>query len=167
MMESTLPMRKQNQSSSSTPSLGQATPEEVKAMSDEELRLKIAEAWGFEPGTINQTSWLGYCDAIHAETLYQLGCESGSSEEKPDYILARVPYFPGDLNAIHEVEKLLTVEQRRVFNDELHPIAIEHINPADSQMFACIHATARQRCEALVLCLSSSGGNVERAQRGE
>lgn len=122
----------------------------IENMTDEEKRVKIAEAWGFEPGTINITSWLGYCDPIHAETLYNLECDVTDSEEKPNHILAKVPYFLGDLNAMSEAEKTLdTWEAREQYAVKLNVIT----QGFDHPLYTLATATARQRAAAFLLTL--------------
>lgn len=122
----------------------------IENMTDEQKRVKIAEAWGFEPGTINTSTWLGYCDARHAETLYQLGCDTPDSDKKPDHVLAKVPYFLGDLNAIHEAEKtLFTWEAREQYAIKLNVLT----QGFDHPLYTLSTATARQRCDAFLLTL--------------
>lgn len=108
----------------------------------------IAEAWGFEPGTINKKTWLGYCAPIHAETLYQLGCHIQDSDEKPNHILAMVPNFPGDLNAMHEAEKSLTQSQRVSYMNNLAKVCGSERDKA--------FATAAQRAKAFTVTISPS-----------
>lgn len=126
----------------------------ITALSPEQKRVMIAEEWGFEPGTINQEVWLGYCDPIHAETLYQLGCDANDSDEKPTHILAKVPYFVGDLNAMHEAEKVLTPDQQVQYTKELSMLTRQgwanegnHI----ASLFPLLSATASQRADAFLI----------------
>ncbi len=121
-------------------------------MTPEAQRIAIAEAWGFEPGTINQTSWLGYCTALHAETLYQLGCDApDSGRDHPDHVRAKVPYFLGDLNAMHEAEKVLTPEQCETYHARLQ--ATGKPCPPKSPGRWVFHCTAAQRAEAFLRCI--------------
>lgn len=128
-------------------------------MTDDEMRVAIAEAWGFEPGTINTTSWLGYCSAIHTEDLYQLDCDVTDSEEKPDHILAKVPYFIGDLNAMAEAEKMLASWEER----EQYAVRLNVLTQGfDHPLYTLLTATARQRAIALLAVKQPSGDGKDK-----
>jgi hypothetical protein len=62
-----------------------------------------------------------------------------------------VPDYFNDLNAVHELEKLLTPIQRFVYYKAVTQI----IGSKDQEYYLNLHATAAQRCEAfgLTLCL--------------
>lgn len=133
--------------------IGKAVPwqrrKKVCAWSPDEQRIAIAEAWGFEPGTINRESWLGYCDPIHAETLYQLDCDVEDSVEKPNHILAKVPNFIGDLNAMRLAEETLTAGEQIEYARRLHDATKSHRHYLHVD-FDVAHSTARQRADAFV-----------------
>jgi hypothetical protein len=63
-----------------------------------------------------------------------------------------VPEYLADLNAMHEVEKRLSIDQCRVYNETLAKICVPIASlfrgvQADGYLF---HATAAQRAEALL-----------------
>jgi hypothetical protein len=68
----------------------------------------------------------------------------------------KLPNYPSDLNACHEMEKMLNYEQAELFEDSLCDIAksandvLE--NPLQSKSFI-FHATAAQRAEAFLRTL--------------
>jgi hypothetical protein len=107
---------------------------------NDELRVKVAELCGLD---------LSYTK----EALERFKDRDGY----PDAIfqLAKIPDYPNDLNACHKFEETLTPSQRRIYNDELHGLVIVNCEPGDSQMFACVHATAKQRCRAFVATMEA------------
>ena len=56
-----------------------------------------------------------------------------------------VPCYSGDLDAMHEAEKVLTREQIEVY--------CELVNPKNHGVWCGIHATARKRAEAFLRTL--------------
>lgn len=116
-------------------------------MTDEGLRVETAKALGWTEVRI--------VPGIHGPEEDWLG---GVNPKDPDApILDEVPDFPSDLNACHEFEKALG-------NDELGYISAlaSSTNVGDAStdwteatgyQFAMIHATARQRCLALLATL--------------
>lgn len=74
-----------------------------------------------------------------------------------------LPNYPSDLNACHEIEKVLTDVQRRHFAGWLEAIASSAVSVGTLdqngetdyfQLFKCAHATAAQRCEAFLRTLN-------------
>jgi hypothetical protein len=69
----------------------------------------------------------------------------------------RLPDYLNDLNACHEMEKVLTFEQAEFFEDELCDVAKTKNdvmeNPAPWRFSVC-HATASQRAEAFLRTLN-------------
>jgi len=64
-----------------------------------------------------------------------------------------VPDYCGDLNEMHEAEKVLTYEQAELFEDELCDIAKEKNDVMENPLpwrFSVCHATASQRAKAFV-----------------
>ena len=59
-----------------------------------------------------------------------------------DYGSAGIPNYPFDLNAMHEVEKVLTNEQLEVYCNILHK--------PNHGVYWAIHSTASQRAEAFL-----------------
>lgn len=55
-----------------------------------------------------------------------------------------------DLNACHEMEKVLTLEQQADYGHRICNMAEKVGTDETSRGFAVIHATARQRCEAFL-----------------
>ena len=109
------------------------TLKEVQALSDEALRIKVAELCGY-------VSW---CD------------EYGSGQWEKDDKAQDPPDYPKDLNAMHEVEELMTPPQYKRWNKILKCITVP-LNTCltiDHQLFKQRHATARQRAEAFVLTM--------------
>ena len=62
-----------------------------------------------------------------------------------------LPDYLNDLNAMHEAEKTLNDEQRKVYTAHLHPKILHHYLEAD---FLVCHATATQRAEAFLRTLN-------------
>lgn len=98
--------------------------EQVKAMSDEDLRIKVSELCGWKC-VRRSGSWIvGWMD------------NPSKDEEVPDYC--------EDLNAMHEAEKNLRDRQWVVYGQNLDRLGI----------FPMVHATARKRAEAFVLTMT-------------
>lgn len=120
--------------------------DKVRALSDEELRVKVAELDGWKRDK-------------------QTGYFLGDTESLPNYL--------HDLNAVHEIEEKLDGDQVSAYAKLLgrhHPTycvkVLDGRDPEEDfwyETFTLIHATARQRCEALVLTLSPE----EPAQTGD
>jgi hypothetical protein len=102
--------------------------EKVSVMTDNEIRVAIAEACGWKLETTN----------VHDGLCWHL---NGVQHEfaPPDY--------PSDLNAMHEAEKQLTGAQCLQFETELNTQTkwMKHITA-----FPMVHSTARQRAEAFL-----------------
>lgn len=71
------------------------------------------------------------------------GNDSWQTEQVPDYL--------NDLNAMHEAEKVLKVEQHFTFQVELARVINTITYPLN---FALLHATAAQRAEAFLRTLN-------------
>lgn len=104
------------------------TLEQVKALSDEELRVKVAKLCGW-----------GEFHNDHYGSGFWTGPSAVDGEDPPDY--------PHDLNAMHVVEEGMTDAQYDTHWNELVAICVrdgrERMNSA----------TARQRAEAFVLTM--------------
>jgi hypothetical protein len=63
-----------------------------------------------------------------------------------------VPYYPKDLNAMHEAEKIFDKTQRSKYANELHDVILTEENEDDDTEidFAWLSATAAQRAEAFL-----------------
>jgi hypothetical protein len=131
----------------------QVTLEEVKAMSDEELRAQVALLFGWTP-----YPWFTATYLAKTKEWYEpfWSHESGKFKCVPDY--------SHDLNAVHEVIMSLDCRNSLAYARILQSGQIqlgEGIGYQSSlRPFYEINATARQRCEALVLCLSARETNT-------
>ena len=99
-------------------------------MTDEQMRIKIAEACGwtpFEKHGLYLSRW----------TVWNKGNESKNLHELPDYL--------NDLNAMHEAEKMLRNQFTTL--EETYWRHLQHVQPHP------IYATARQRAEAFIKTL--------------
>ncbi len=137
-------------------------------MTPESQRIAIAKAcgewswwlWGRDqfvitaPRNIN-LSWSGEDKATNS-MRWPLNGQS-LDEAARDLMLQIIPDYLGDLNAIHEAEKVLGREQIHKYLDELEHLVIrEHkFLPTVSWLnWLCIHSTAAQRAEALLRTLN-------------
>lgn len=122
------------------------TADEVAALSNEELRVKVAELCGWVlknwPGT--SMGWRFYHEGNDEWLL---------PEQLPDY--AR------DLNAIHEADGALAGYARALFDDTLLSVC----NPnhdrlardwLPEEVAAALHANVRQRAIAFILTMQSA-----------
>jgi hypothetical protein len=116
-------------------------------LSDEELRIKAAKAlrWtDVQPGRNGFGSFNGV----------PVGVPPWYKGKNPEYNRDPLPNFPGDLNACHEFEEALTVDQAWAYSRELDKLlgtaAGKGTGRIDEWAF---HATARQRCIALLSVL--------------
>lgn len=121
------------------------TLDAIKKMSDEELRVKVAElcAWTKVRKTPENS---GLCRWIGNPPSH---LDVGWGE------FSRLPDFSRDLNAMHEAEGLLTEEQQAKYYDSLtweaFGCGLHSITHRNEKVK--ISATARQRCEAFILTL--------------
>ena len=123
--------------------------DEIRAMSDNELRITVAELCGWNK-PVSQTGTLACPDTEMCpprSLLYQRLAEP-------------IPNYPYDLNAMHEAEKLLTDYGRRaLYINWVYGLICRDKNgrmfdeagltPTDNLIFA----KARQRAEAFVLVM--------------
>lgn len=140
------------------------TLDEVKNLTDEELRLKVAEICGWTEmrKTVTHITfdederpcwWVGRTpdhtlNTRHGGAIYEyMGAEA----------ICIVPDYPNDLNAMREAEEKLGVGYfgyARVLAWNVHgKERVEKNGLNDGVLFDCIHATARQRAEAFVLTM--------------
>lgn len=98
-------------------------------MTDEQINIAIAESLGWEScGMASSGKLMGY-----------------KTEE-----WEQLPNYTADLNACHEFEKTVMLNSHTRLN-YLSWLGWE--NDYASTVFACVHATARQRCEAYLRTL--------------
>ena len=116
------------------------TLEQVKAMTDEELRRRVAELLGWT--NICEESHYSYDDMEHLDVLCGIS-KTGCKDEMPNY--------PQDLNACHEMEKEIRKDHEYTgwYLDALKNI-LDSYNYQHSCKVYTIFATARQRCEAFI-----------------
>lgn len=98
-------------------------------MTDEEMRVKIAEACGWQVSRADWSQPMGYLNGQRSCLVI------------PDYL--------NDLNAMHEAEKTLTVEERKSYCHQLCEVQIK------DGLVSPIFATARQRALAFIKTISS------------
>jgi hypothetical protein len=126
--------------------------EKIKKLSDEQLRIKVAELCGFTDI---------FCEDIPSEcdSRYRsrrlVGLPRHDGPGGP-YSLGwhPIPDYPNDLNAIHDAEMILTEEQ---FSDYVMALfKMFYITNPNKDFLpdrTVMCATARQRSEALVLTM--------------
>ncbi len=114
-------------------------------MKPEAQRIAIAEACGWKLCRDDNKTWRTPQQAGRNKEL--LGKEDGpwnfESAGPPDYL--------NDLNAMHEAEKVLKVEQHFTFQVELARVINTITYPLN---FALLHSTAPQRAEAFLRTLN-------------
>jgi len=108
------------------------TLDEVTAMTDEQVRIKVAELLGWRPYSANKNE--------DPDELWLLNTYSNV-----------LPKYHSDLNACREMEDTMSHRNKRLFVVQLSYVLSPAISP---QSFRLIHATARQRCEAFILTRS-------------
>jgi len=100
-------------------------------MTKEQKRIKLAEAAGFT----QEEPWLD-------------GRKCWGHKKHPNIGFEEIPDYFNDLNAVHELEKILTLSQFWSYADRLNAM-VDGSKGKDSY----ISATAAQRAEALGLTL--------------
>lgn len=108
-------------------------------MKPEEQRIALAE-------------WAGYVELDYETQARILYGRQGSRGA-----LAKIPDYLNDLNAVHLLEMKLPFEQAEQFEDELCDIVVKYNEQQEKPApwrFAVAHATASQRCEALLKTLN-------------
>lgn len=112
---------------------------EVQALSDEALRIKVAELCGFRDIHPIDNA---LCDDAQIWTL--VGLPHNDSPGGP-WVFGDnpVPDYPNDLNAMHEAEDMLNAGQINHYESNLMRLGCARL----------LVATARQRCEAFVLTM--------------
>ena len=110
------------------------TLEEARMLTDEELRVKVAELCGWK----------------RTEDMSDPGCPIVFWERgKVAPGVGQLPFYSQDLNAMHEAEGRMKREEQRVYTKLLHPKYVENLS-AD---WCLLHATARSRAEAFVAAM--------------
>ena len=108
-------------------------------MTNEEIRIKVAEAMGWK-SPFNEREWL-HNSGSEGEDVYGkfVGTDPCGDREQ-------VPNYPFDLNSCAEFEKMLTDEEWRVYSAEI--VSLTLWDRATDTMKRILQATARQRCLA-------------------
>lgn len=107
------------------------TLEQIREMSDEEKRIKIAESMGWH-------DWRGIDEPVERVKAF--------GEVIPDYL--------NDLNAYHEMEKVLSDAQHYYFRENLFYVIcrnMESENPPPPAGRRMISSPGRDRCEAFLM----------------
>lgn len=97
-------------------------------MTDEQINIAIAESLGWKQ--------CQHC-ATHGLKAWRYPTDDGCTDTLPNYT--------ADLNACHELEKTVMLNSHTRLN-YLSWLGWE--NDYASTVFACVHSTASQRCEA-------------------
>ena len=118
-------------------------------MTDDEMRVAIAEACGWrraEPGQMMPYMWApGHVADVEIKWMRGKLSKAGDglqcAVELPDYL--------NDLNAMHEAEKTLALDQRDIYQRHLYRVR-ERAHRMAPIYWLAITATARQRAEAFL-----------------
>jgi len=119
------------------------TLKEIQALSDDELRTRVAELCGYVLDPI-------YASAV--DPIWDNGMERCHADQLPDY--------PNDLNAMHEAEKVIApfyTGVRPNDTDYDKNLRITMLPTADTPVrVPTFKATAHQRAEAFVLTMEGA-----------
>lgn len=110
-------------------------------MTDEQRIAVTAKACGWKQKDID--TWQ---DALRAKTQFECG-EIREPEYYRRYLRRdlppeRLPAYLDDLNAMHEAEDFLTIDEKITY--------VSYLNSIYPKVFGCIHSTARDRNEAFL-----------------
>jgi hypothetical protein len=111
-------------------------------MTDDQIRIAIAE-------------WCGWKFIVSHDVMGKAVPDRWIKDEMEYFEDHPFPDYPNDLNAVHEMEKRLEEESFTNINcyvGRLADVCRPEGSDPDSidDLLRCIHATARQRCEALL-----------------
>jgi hypothetical protein len=132
-------------------------------MTQEQKRIKLAEAVGIQvkkfqyqiPYHGNTSIWRkGFLSEQDAIISREQNKPWVKSEVEPYNDLFACPDYFNDLNAVHELEKVLNEERWPQYREELRTVVLGEIQFGLEWCKADIHATAAQRAEALGLTLN-------------
>ena len=115
----------------------------VKKMTDEQLRLKVAELAGWERGPAENIGICGLGVIASKGMCWHHKDEEDNWQDNP-------PDFTDDLNAMHEAEMILTEKQKTVY---LTYLGEKVVRDGADYGWCWGFATARQRAEAFVMAL--------------
>jgi len=117
-------------------------------MHDAELRIKVAELAGARWKCLHAASHATLTFSEHGTEPNREYCEKDPAHP----VDTRVPYYPNDLNAMHELEATLTDAQWDRY-EYLLGIAVGQLETGWRKRF--VRATARQRAETYVAVMES------------
>ena len=125
------------------------TLEQIKQLSDDEIRIKVAELLGWQCVTEEETSdgidWAGFSPDGTLNSGVNAGEYRGYGSCGYRFVL---PNYPHDLNACAAMEDTLDDSQKDSFEYLLGIV----IGPGRERWrWHLLHATARQRCEAFIV----------------
>lgn len=117
-------------------------------MTDDELRIKVAELCGWERGP-KVSSWIGVANSC----WHRKSEQDGWQDNPPDY--------PQDLNACHEMEEHIPENKWFEWCGNMAKVCGVERESSDMTIGEIVHrtfstnrATARQRAEAFVMTMS-------------
>lgn len=124
--------------------------EEVKALSDDELNIKVAESCGY---THHSTQEL--VDGLKASGHVISNYPVGYFWRNPAGQIVAVPNFCNDLNLIYQAEEFLTGKLAGDYDSILWIILKEEWYKVsrNTTILSSWHATARQKAEAFVMTM--------------
>lgn len=122
-----------------------ARPSNVREMSDNELRVEVAELCGWKAH-----SWFKGKDLAKDDKWSDPFWSKGTGERT-------IPDYPADLNAMHEIERKAPAKYWQTLC-EITGYGMMSVTYQNARLVA--HATARQRAEAFVLTLSEQRSRV-------
>lgn len=121
------------------------TLKEVEALSDHELRLKVAElcGWTVKPCTYTESGYMYWNDELDK-----------SRPDDDDGIRFELPDYTGSLDAMHEAEKILDTDKMQ----DAYLVALEEFTGADYGLkdfeWRLCNSTAKDRAKAFVLAMT-------------
>lgn len=126
------------------------TQKQVKEMTDEQLRIKMAELCGWKYAGKWSPAGKPYPEDHHG-TKFDIG------KNHVGCSCHRLPDYPRDLNAMHEAEKTFsTYGKEQEYYKNLIGVVYVWDYSCGINGAKVAHATARQRAEAFVLTMEES-----------
>ena len=144
------------------------TADELAKLSDDEKRIKIAEACGAKWGVdehgnpaLARSVWLTDGDGDSFEFRDICIIDTRGAPHGMPFIVVDCPDFINDLNAMHHAESFLSPAQQRSYGFELHDMLCQVMESNGCKTQAdrearpewVWHATSKQRANAFLLCL--------------